>query len=131
MRCWRRRAFESRVPEGQIEHDGLQDGLDFGTIMSESRETSTSRRPTGDGTRELLVGGSSILAIGLAALALTVTVFGGINYNGAHSNTGWFLLIVGAMCVPFGLMLTVLGTAKWLRGRQAPDSSGPAHDRHG
>jgi len=28
-------------------------------------------------------------------------------------------LIIGAMCLPFGLMLTVLGAAKWLRNRSA------------
>ena len=74
--------------------------------------------PAGDGTRELLVGGASILGVGLIALLLTETVLGGIDYNGAHSNSGWFGLIVGAMCVPFGTMLTLLGTAKWLRNRR-------------
>ena len=87
--------------------------------MHEQRTSTNHAAPVGDGTRELLAGGSSILAVGLVAVAMTVAVFGGIDRNGAHSNTGWFLLIVGAMCVPFGLMLTLLGTAKWLRGRQA------------
>ena len=85
--------------------------------MKELQQISTRPMPASDGTRELLTGGASILAAGLVALALTAAVFGGINRNGAHSNTGWFLLIVGAMCVPFGLMLTLLGTAKWLRRR--------------
>ncbi len=87
--------------------------------MNEQRQTSAQQAPASDGTRELLVGGSSILAAGLLALALTAILFGGIDRNGAHSNTGWFLLIVGAMCVPFGTMLTLLGGAKWLRRRHS------------
>ncbi len=80
-----------------------------------------SHKPTlnaSDGTRELLIGGSSILAAGLLGLILTATVLGGINRDGAHSNSGWLALIIGAMCVPFGLMLTLLGAAKWMRNRR-------------
>ena len=91
--------------------------------MNQQSHTSQRTELTGDGTRELLVGGLSILSVGLAALVLTAAVFGGINRDGAHSNTGWFFLVVGAMCVPFGLLLSLLGTAKWLRNRSLP------HDR--
>jgi hypothetical protein len=70
-----------------------------------------------DGTTQLLRGGSLILASGLISFILLLTVLGGITVEGAHSNSGWFALIVAAMCVPFGLMLTALGAAKWLRNR--------------
>lgn len=70
-----------------------------------------------DGTTQLLRGGSLILAVGLAAFLLLITVLGGVGVEGAHSNPGWLALITGAMCLPFGLMLTALGVAKWLRKR--------------
>jgi len=70
-----------------------------------------------DGTRQLLKWGSLILALGVAAIAVLMTVLGGVSVEGAHSNVGWLALIIGAMCLPFGLMLTLLGGAKWLRRR--------------
>jgi len=70
-----------------------------------------------DGTTQLLRGGSLILAIGLAAFGMLVTALGGVSVEGAHSNPGWLALIIAAMCLPFGLMLTALGLAKWLRKR--------------
>jgi hypothetical protein len=70
-----------------------------------------------DGTRQLLQAGSLILALGIAAIAVLMTVLGGVSVEGARSNAGWLALIVGAMCLPFGLMLTLLGGAKWLRRR--------------
>jgi hypothetical protein len=71
-----------------------------------------------DGTRQLLRWGAAILAIGAAAIALLMTAFGGVGVEGAHNNAGWLALIVGAMCLPFGLMLFALGAAKWLRNRR-------------
>jgi len=47
-----------------------------------------------------------------------MTAFGGVGVEGAHNNAGWLALIVGAMCLPFGLMLFALGAAKWLRNRR-------------
>jgi hypothetical protein len=70
-----------------------------------------------DGTTELLRWGSLILLIGVVAIGLLMTVFGGVGVEGAHNNMGWLALIIGAMCLPFGLMLTFLGVAKWLRRR--------------
>lgn len=70
-----------------------------------------------DGTRQLLGGGLSILGTGLLAIALLFTVLGGVGTDGAHTNLGWLTLVVGMMCVPFGLMLSALGFAKWLRRR--------------
>lgn len=70
-----------------------------------------------DGTSQLLRGGLSILATGLLAIVLLLTALGGVGVDGAHTNAGWLALVVGMMCVPFGLMLSALGLAKWLRRR--------------
>ncbi len=48
---------------------------------------------------------------------LLMTALGGVGVEGARSNSGWLALITGMMCLPFGLMLTILGAAKWLRNR--------------
>jgi hypothetical protein len=70
-----------------------------------------------DGTMQLLRWGSLILAVGLLAVGLLMTLLGGVGVEGARSNMGWLALITGMMCLPFGLMLTALGLAKWLRRR--------------
>ena len=71
-----------------------------------------------DGTRALLRTGIGILAAGSVAAVLAVTVFGPIGIHGPHNNGGWLSLMTAMMCVPFGLMLFVLGFAKWLRNRR-------------
>jgi hypothetical protein len=68
-----------------------------------------------DGARQLLQWGASILGAGLVSAVLLETQLGGFSPTGAHTNTGWFALIVALMCIPFGGMLTALGVAKWLR----------------
>jgi len=73
--------------------------------------------PPSDGTTELLRSGTLIMLMGAVAMGLLMTVFGGVNVEGAHSNSGWLALIVGMMCLPFGGMLLLLGIAKWLRNR--------------
>jgi hypothetical protein len=79
--------------------------------------TSQEHLPSDDGTRQLLRSGSMILAVGVAAILLLMTVFGGVGVEGAHSNAGWLALVIGGMCLPFGGMLFLLGAAKWLRQR--------------
>lgn len=75
--------------------------------------------PVGDdGTRALLLAGGWTLVAGVLAAALTATVFGGITRQGPHTNAGWLALMVAMMCLPFGLMLFVLGAAKWMRNRR-------------
>ncbi len=74
--------------------------------------------PQDDGTRQLLQWGSSIVAAGVVAGVLLETVLGGYTRTGAHTNAGWFALIVVLGCVPFGGMLLALGVAKWLRNRR-------------
>jgi hypothetical protein len=73
--------------------------------------------PAGDGTRQLLQWGASILGAGLLAVALLQTLLGGFSPTGASTNGGWFALIVALMCIPFGGLLLALGVAKWLRNR--------------
>ncbi|HEX3893308.1 MAG TPA: hypothetical protein VHW46_12105 [Terracidiphilus sp.] len=77
-----------------------------------------SRTPSrDDGTRQLLLWGGSMVATGLVAALLLVTVLGGFSATGASTNTGWFALILALMCLPFGGLLFILGVAKWLRNR--------------
>jgi hypothetical protein len=71
----------------------------------------------GDGTRQLLQWGGSMVATGLLAALLLETLLGGFSPTGAKTNTGWFALIVALMCLPFGSLLFALGAAKWLRNR--------------
>ncbi len=82
-------------------------------------ENPSNPRPPmpGDGTRQLLQWGGSMVAAGILACLLLVTVFGGYTRLGATTNAGWFALIVALMCLPFGGMLLALGVAKWLRNR--------------
>ncbi|HEY1985265.1 MAG TPA: DUF202 domain-containing protein [Terracidiphilus sp.] len=71
----------------------------------------------GDGTRQLLQWGGTMVAVGLLAALLLQTLLGGFSPTGASTNTGWFALIVALMCIPFGGLLLALGIAKWLRNR--------------
>ena len=71
-----------------------------------------------DGTRALLRSGFWILGSGVLAGLAMLTVFGGIGIYGPHTNLGWIALIFCMMNCPFGLMLFVLGAAKWLRNRR-------------
>lgn len=74
-------------------------------------------RSAEDGTLTLLRRGFWITLGGLLALLATETLFGGIGIHGASTNAGWLALMFTLMAVPFGLMLLVLGGAKWLRNR--------------
>jgi hypothetical protein len=76
-----------------------------------------------DGTRQLLKAGIWILVVGGVAALLAATVFGGIGIHGPHTSSGWLLLMLAMMCVPFGAMLTLLGAAKWLRNRRLARNS--------
>lgn len=82
-----------------------------------SAAPETSARAQDDGTRQLLQSGGGTLAAGILAAALAQFVFGGIGPQGPHTNSGWLLLIVALMCLPFGFLVFLLGVAKWLRNR--------------
>lgn len=77
-----------------------------------------------DGTRQLLRTGFWVLLVGAIAALLAATLAGGIGEHGPHTNSGWLLLILAMMCLPFGVMLALLGIAKWLRNR---GMAGPGH----
>ena len=78
----------------------------------------TTANQSDDGTRQLLQWGGTMVAAGLVAALLLVTVLGGFTRTGATTNTGWFALIVALMCLPFGGLLLTLGVAKWLRNQR-------------
>ena len=80
-------------------------------------EIAKSVESPNDGTRQLLQWGSSMVGSGLVAAILLETILGGFGPTGAHTNTGWFALIIALMCIPFGGLLLTLGVAKWLRNR--------------
>ncbi len=71
-----------------------------------------------DGTIQLLRWGGTMLGTGILAALLLETLLGGFTATGAHTNSGWLALIVALMCVPFGVLLLLLGAAKWLRNRR-------------
>ena len=84
----------------------------------ESTEPRSVPLAQSDGTRQLLQSGGGTLAAGILAAALTQFVFGGIGPQGPHTNSGWLLLIVAMMCLPFGFLLSLLGVAKWFRNKR-------------
>jgi hypothetical protein len=88
---------------------------------AETGERIRAIRPSlpDDGTRQLLHGAFWTLLTGILAALATRFLFGGVGVHGPHTNAGWIALIVAMMCLPFGLMLLVLGGAKYLRNRLA------------
>ena len=94
---------------------------------SSSEGRRSTQRPVGDGTRELLQWGGTMVGAGLLACLLLQTILGGFTRTGATTNTGWFALIVALMCLPFGGLLLTLGIAKWLRRRKL--NAGSEHPR--
>jgi hypothetical protein len=85
-----------------------------------SRQIPETKLPKmlGDGTRQLLQWGGSMVGVGVLAVLLMLTLLGGFTRQGATTNSGWFALIVALMCLPFGGLLLVLGAAKWFRNRK-------------
>jgi hypothetical protein len=65
-----------------------------------------------------------MFVLGLVSALLLVAVLGGFTPTGAHTNTGWFALILALMCLPFGALLLALGLAKWARNRRLSRHSG-------
>lgn len=86
-------------------------------MPSSPPKNATTSQP-GDGTRQLLNWGGTMVGAGLLCILLLVTLLGGYTRNGATTNAGWFALIVALMCLPFGGLLLTLGIAKWLRNRR-------------
>lgn len=63
-------------------------------------------------TQKLLRTGSAIFGTGVVAALLTATVFGGINREGPHTNSGWLALMIAMGCLPTGFLVLVLGFMK-------------------
>jgi hypothetical protein len=91
------------------------------------RPTNPAQSSPGDGTRQLLHWGGSMVGTGLIAILLLLTLLGGYSRNGASTNAGWLALIVALMCLPFGALLLALGVAKWLRNRRIAKSGQPSN----
>jgi hypothetical protein len=70
-----------------------------------------------DGTLHLLHSGFLIAGIAALCLCLTLWILGGIGPDGPTTQPGWLALMIALMCMPFGLLLLLLGGAKWLRNR--------------
>ena len=68
-----------------------------------------------DGTLHLLRSGFLISGIAVLCLCLTLWTLGGIGSDGPLNPSGWLALMIALMCLPFGLLLLLLGGAKWLR----------------
>jgi hypothetical protein len=86
--------------------------------LEEKDSNHKTTAPRDDGTRQLVQSGAWVLGAGILAAVLLETLLGGYTRTGAHTNTGWFALIVVLGCIPFGAMLLALGLAKWLRNRR-------------
>ncbi len=82
-----------------------------------AEKPTQAERNRQDGTIQLLRWGGIMFAAGLLAAALLQVLLGGFSATGASTNSGWFALIVALMSIPFGLLLLLLGIAKWLRNR--------------
>jgi uncharacterized membrane protein YidH (DUF202 family) len=82
-----------------------------------------------DGTRQLLHTGIWTLAVGVLSALLASTLFGGIGRQGPHTNSGWIVLLIALMCLPFGILAFALGAAKWLRNRRIARSE-KSHSAH-
>lgn len=80
--------------------------------------TGPSASTRDDGTSALLHAGFWITLVSVFALIATETLFGGIGIDGPSTNTGWLTFMFASMGGPFGLLLLVLGSAKWLRIRR-------------
>lgn len=86
--------------------------------MKITEPLNPNERPYDGGAGTLLRTGFWVFLVGaLAGLAIP-TFLGGIGIYGARSSSGWIALIICMMNCPFGLMLLLLGGAKWMRNRR-------------
>jgi len=69
-------------------------------------------------TSKLLRTGLTIFLTGAVAAALMLTVFGGVNRQGPHTNLGWLALMLAMGCLPTGTLTLLLGFSKLLGDRR-------------
>jgi hypothetical protein len=92
-----------------------------GSIAERDSERSVEREAqhvalnAEDGTLHLLRSGFLICGVAVLCLCLTLWTLGGIGADGPQTQSGWLTLLIALMCMPFGLLLLLLGGAKWLR----------------
>ncbi len=79
-----------------------------------------------DGTLQLLRSGFAVAGIAALATLLTLFALGGVGAEGPRSDAGWLALMVALMCMPFGLLMLLLGGAKWLRNHWLSNRLAPA-----
>lgn len=96
----------------------VTDKLPADISPSRSAPPSAIQSPRDDGTHALLQAGFWITLIAILALIATETLFGGIGIDGPTTNAGWLAFMFASMGLPFGLLLLILGCAKWLRNRR-------------
>ncbi len=77
-----------------------------------------------DGTLHLLRSGFCVAGFACLALALVLGPLGGIGADGPHSVAAWLTLIAAMMSLPFGILLLLLGGAKWLRNHRISRRTG-------
>jgi hypothetical protein len=68
--------------------------------------------PIQQDTRKLLKTGLIIFSVGVLAIALILTVFGGMGRQGPHTNSGWLALMLAMGCLPTGFLTLLLGGIK-------------------
>ena len=83
--------------------------------LSVEREAQHIALNAEDGTLHLLRSGFLISGVAVLCLCLTLWTLGGIGVDGPQTQAGWLTLLIALMCMPFGLLLLLLGGAKWLR----------------
>lgn len=69
-------------------------------------------------TRTLLRSGIGIFSTGILAALLTLTLFGGVNHQGPHTDAGWLALMLAMGCLPTGLLTLILAIAKVIGERR-------------
>ena len=69
-------------------------------------------------TRTLLRTGLTIFGTGVLAALATLTIFGGVDRQGPHTNAGWLSLILAMGCLPTGFLTPVLTAMKLFSDRR-------------
>jgi len=69
-------------------------------------------------TKKLLRTGLTIFGIGAVAALATLTIFGGVDRQGPHTNSGWLSLMLAIGCLPTGFLTLVLAAMKLFADRR-------------
>ncbi len=98
--------FPARTAGGLTEQDAG---------FSAEREAQHLALNAEDGTLHLLRSGFLVSGVAVLCLCLTLWTLGGVGPDGPQTAAGWLTLLIALMCLPFGMLLLLLGGAKWLR----------------